>query len=161
MNSNAKCHHNDTLKSHTLNRQNGGMLSKVMTASGFFGSKKNLGLRLLVSAKSLADSQTIIFTCFCLDTKATKSQGQDHRPLRGQPKLPQVESRAKLAWAMPRQRQLGDSQQHDLQEICHKRNFVKVKPLVYPFAGAAPPSCPWPPHPAQSGFQHFSQSAFF
>ena len=41
--------------------------------------------QLLLSAKSLADSQTIIFTCFCLDTKATKSQGQDHRSLRGQP----------------------------------------------------------------------------
>ena len=44
MNSNEKCHHNDTLKSQTLNRQNGGILSKVMTAFVVFGSKKNLGL---------------------------------------------------------------------------------------------------------------------
>ena len=44
MNSNEKCHHNDTLKSQTLNRQNGGILSKVMTAFAVCVSKKNLGL---------------------------------------------------------------------------------------------------------------------
>ena len=36
---------------------------------------------LLVSAKSLADSQTIIFMSLCLDANGPKNQGQDHRPL--------------------------------------------------------------------------------
>ena len=55
------------------------------------------------------------FTHFYLATKVTKSQGEKQWSNARRPKLTQGESRAKLAWAMPRQSQLGDSQFTDLQ----------------------------------------------
>ena len=117
---------------------------------------------LLVSAKSLADSHTVCFCHFLLDQKVTKESRArlsaqriaclNCRRLRAEPSLLEL-CRDKGNWAI--------ANRPDLQEICHKRNFVKVKLLVCPFAGTAPPSCPWPPHPSLPSFYVSQSQTFF
>ena len=46
-------------------------------------------------------------------------------------------------------------------KTCHKRSFVKVKPLVRLLGGHCPAFCPLPSRPSRPVFQHFGRCVFF